>query len=480
MSDYGVTPSGVNIKRLDVLLDEFHNSISEKLSINTRLNPKSYLNVLFTDVLDKIAELWEFGADTYYAMYPYSAENINLDNAVEFGGIMREGNQKSYYPVYCECEDGITVTRGTIIKSDTNPEIRFLASADTTVSRTAFSRVTVRCVTVEPNKVYTAAVDGNLYSVTSDTESTAETIVTGIAALIPPEVLKVTIDGDLMKLEVVDIKKPSSLVLSENLTTSNVTGAVVFESEEYGDVNLPDGAINRIITALPGLISVVNIGGYIAGRLRETDAELRKSYVDKIFARSSRMTESIKSAILQNVQGAETVAVFENEYDYADADGRPPHSVEVIVDGGADLAIAQQILNTKAGGIQTFGSVQVQIPGDYGENITIRFNRPQYLYVWFKVIVTMGGSLPPDYIKIIKDSISAQVSALGKITQLVPQKLIGDIYNSLPDIEFLQIPVFYSTDSTAQPDEYRDVIVPVAARQRAVTDAMRIEVTLNG
>jgi hypothetical protein len=283
-----------------------------------------------------------------------------------------------------------------------------------------------------------------------------------------------------LKIETTDVKKPSSLVLSENLTTASVTGIVTFESEEYGEISLPDGAINQIVTALPGLLSVANAGGHIAGRLRETDAELRKSYIDKIFLRSSRMTESIKSAILQNVQGAENVVVFENQYNFPDADGRPPHSIEVIVDGGNDLAIAEQILNTKAGGIQTFGGVQVQVPGEYGENLVIRFNRPQRLYIWFKVIVTMGTYLPPDYVDVIKESIVAQMSALEKARWVAPQKFIGGIYHALPNIEFLQIPVFYTTDGAASPDAYHDAVVPVGARQRAVTDAARIEVVLSG
>jgi uncharacterized phage protein gp47/JayE len=463
-----------------VLLDEFHSRVSEKLGINTRQNPHSYFNVLFTAILDAIAELWELGEENYHAMYPFSAEDISLDHAVEYGGIMREGNQKTYYPIYCECEDGITAPKSTIVKSDTNSELRFFASANTLVSRAAFNRVTVRIVTVEPNKIYSVAVDGNLYSVTSDATSTPATIMQGIAALILPTTLQTVVDGGDLKITVLDIKKPSSLVLSENLTTSSVTGIVIFESEEYGEVSLPDGAINQIVTALPGLMSVENFGGYIAGRLRETDAELRKSYADKIFLRSIRMTESIRSAILQSVQGAENVAVFENRYDFPDADGRPPHSVEVICDGGDDLAIAKQILNTKAGGIQTFGNVQVQVPGEYGETITIRFNRPQYLYVWFKVIVTMGANLPADYVEIIKNSIVKQIYALEKASAIAPQKLIGDIYRALPNIEFLQIPVFFTVDGAASPDAYHDVVVPVGVRQRAVTDAARIEVVLNG
>lgn len=480
MPEYGLTPTGINIKRLDVILDEMHSTLTEKLGINTRRNPKSYLNVFLTDIADSIAELWEFGEGVYHAMYPFSAENTSLDHSAEFGGIMREGNQKSYYQIYCECSDGTTIPKGTIIKSDTNPEIRFTASADTVVSRSAFSSAIVRVVTVAPDKIFTIAVDGLLYSVSSNASSTAESITEALAALIPPTTLTVSVGGGALTLSVLDIKKPSVMTLSETLTTQSVTGIVLFESEDYGDISLPDGAINQLVSTIPGLLTVQNLGGYIAGRLRETDVELRKSYVDKIFARSSRMTESIKSAILDNIQGVETCAVFENQYDFPDADGRPPHSVEVVADGGSDIEIAQQILNTKAGGIQTFGDVLVTLIGEFGEQIPIRFNRPQYLFIWFKVIVSIGTSLPPDYVDVIKKTIIEQVNSSEVGRQVVPQKLIGKIYEALPDIEYMQIPVFYTADGTEQPDEYRDVIVPVSVRQRPYTEATRIEVVLSG
>ena len=48
MPDYGLTPKGPNIKRLDVILEEMHSSLTEKLGINTRQNPQSLLNHLLT------------------------------------------------------------------------------------------------------------------------------------------------------------------------------------------------------------------------------------------------------------------------------------------------------------------------------------------------------------------------------------------------------------------------------------------------
>ena len=61
MAQYGLTPQGPNLKRLDTIIDEMHESMSERLGVNTRQNPQSLLNHLLTNVADRIAELWEFG-----------------------------------------------------------------------------------------------------------------------------------------------------------------------------------------------------------------------------------------------------------------------------------------------------------------------------------------------------------------------------------------------------------------------------------
>lgn len=69
MADYGLTPQGPNIKRLDVILEEMHSGLSEKWGVNTRQNPESLLNHLLTNVADAIADLWEFGEAVYFSQY---------------------------------------------------------------------------------------------------------------------------------------------------------------------------------------------------------------------------------------------------------------------------------------------------------------------------------------------------------------------------------------------------------------------------
>lgn len=70
MSEYGITDSGVNIKRFDTILAEINADQSEGLGVQVGSNTRSFLNVLNTSMADKIAELWELGAEIYHSLSP--------------------------------------------------------------------------------------------------------------------------------------------------------------------------------------------------------------------------------------------------------------------------------------------------------------------------------------------------------------------------------------------------------------------------
>ena len=77
MAKYGLTPQGPNPKRLDVILEDMHSKMTDRLGVNTRQNPQSLLNHILTNVADEIAELWEFGVDVYHSQYTSSATGVS-------------------------------------------------------------------------------------------------------------------------------------------------------------------------------------------------------------------------------------------------------------------------------------------------------------------------------------------------------------------------------------------------------------------
>ena len=183
MADYGLTPQGPNIKRLDVILEEMHSGLSEKWGVNTRQNPESLLNHLLTNVADAIADLWEFGEAVYFSQYPATAEGRSLDNAAQYGGSTREAAAKSYYPIHCTGKDGTKLAAGTRISSATNPTT-YLSITDTReISRTSFNRACIKIASLGTESVYTVAINGAVFSY-SPTAADTLTVLKGIAAAI--------------------------------------------------------------------------------------------------------------------------------------------------------------------------------------------------------------------------------------------------------------------------------------------------------
>lgn len=354
MAKYGLTPQGPNPKRLDVILEDMHSKMTERLGVNTRQNPQSLLNHTLTNVADEIAELWEFGVDVYHSQYTSSATGVSLDYAAQFGGSTREMAAKSYYSILCTGLDGTTIPAGTVIASDTNPATSLTATADATITRSAFNKATVILASPAATTALGVALNGNLYTITPDPKQSTSEALEALGTAITDKDFHVTVINDTIVIEAVDETSSNTLVLSENLTTASVGSIVTFETAEPGDIFIPNGVITKITKAVPGMESVVNVGSYVAGQLAESDVEFRKSYTNKIYNRSSAMLESIKSAILKNVQGVVSVAPYENCTNEVDSAGRWPHSIEVVVEGGDATEIAQQILNTKAGRHQYF------------------------------------------------------------------------------------------------------------------------------
>ncbi len=151
-----------------------------------------------------------------------------------------------------------------------------------------------------------------------------------------------------------------------------------------------------------------------------------------------------------------------------------------MVDGGSASDIAQQIFKTKAAGIQTYGSVAVDVPGLYSDTITVRFNRPVPVYVWLKVKYTLNPteSVPPNAEDLIKETILDCTESLKAGDTVVLQKFIGSINSAVTGLAYIEIKAFKTTDKTVTPEEsdYTLNYVSVTTREKASFATDRIEV----
>lgn len=476
MPDYGVTEKGFVLKRMDTILEEVHADLTAGYGVDTRLLRPSFLDTLVTTFCGQIADLWETAQDSYYAKYPTTAGGVNLDNAVQYGGIRRKPAQRTCYPLHCTGRDGTYVRGGVIVATDTNPEIR-LYSSEFKITRAACNSAVVRVAVVHAG-VYTIALNGVQYSYSS-ADGTVNDILAGLQAAVTDTEYKLQIEENKLILRDTIKTRNNVLVLSEGLTTDKVTTIANFYTEDYGKIILPYGIITKMIHNISGFDSVDNRLEPVYGRLEETDIELRQAYIAKSALRSNTMVDSIISELLNNVANIESASGYENDTDVTDARGLPPHSVEIIVEGGDEQEIASAILMRKAGGIWTHGSTKVSVPTAYGDAVDIRFNRPERLYVWLKVKLKGDStSLPMNYTDLTIASIIEDGSQMVAGTSLITQLLHEGIYGTVAGITRIDVLTAYAADKmyVPVPEDYTEGNVMVSTRQKISIDETRIEV----
>lgn len=126
-----------------------------------------------------------------------------------------------------------------------------------------------------------------------------------------------------------------------------------------------------------------------AGTDRETDSELRVKRKEALLAAGNDW-EAIQAAV-ELVVGVSFVGGLNNDTG-GDLDGVPYGAVEVVVEGGDDLAIAQAIYSRLPPGTQTWGETSETITMANGEPFEVFFTRPDPIEMWIRVTVSTVGA----------------------------------------------------------------------------------------
>ena len=241
--------------------------------------------------------------------------------------------------------------------------------------------------------------------------------------------------------------------------------------------NVCVGTITTITNpgAVAGLQSVANESDFTGGRLRETDDEYRDRYYASVDYAGGVNTDAIRGALLQEVEGIMEAKVFENDTDFEDTFGLPPHSIEVVAYGGLDGDIAQVIYNKLGGGIQTHGEIVIPVITASGVTKDIRFNRPRPVEVYVRVVgLKTGSSYPHDGEGRIVSAIvsyigSNETGGIGVGEALYHQKLPAVLY-TVPGV--LDFDIYIGTD----PDDLQQENIEVDSHSKLITSEGQVSV----
>jgi uncharacterized phage protein gp47/JayE len=146
-------------------------------------------------------------------------------------------------------------------------------------------------------------------------------------------------------------------------------------AEKPGDVRAAAGEIATIATPTRGWHMVANIDAATPGKPVETDGALRRRQEFSTALPSRTVFEGTQGAVA-SLPGVIRSRGYENDTNQPDANGMPPHSICLVVEGGDATAIAETIAAKKTPGTSTHGDVPVLVRDSYGSPLTILFFRP--------------------------------------------------------------------------------------------------------
>lgn len=471
--NYGLSRDGFRRKRLPEIMTALADRISDKLGVDIERDSNSIFGQLIGVISYDLADIWEEAERIYNAMYPHTAEGVSLSNAAALAGIALIGAEQSTLYATCYGVEGTVIPYGSQIASSSDSVVYSSVEEIAVISAGKSSTVRLDVPNTASGTVYTLNVDGKSATYTAGLDDSPEIIlnnlVVGLGEL--NDKTAVLDNGELV-ISMRD-KTKAMAVTSENIDFVKIGTPVKFRCNERGAIDATIGTVTNIITAIDGWNEVSNEAKSVVGRDAETDIALRQRWSKSVYSRAAAMTDAIAAAIY-DVVGVRTVKVYENHTDEVDSEGRLPHSIEAVVEGGDESDIAAAIWRCKAAGIDTFGTVSAETDDSQGITHTMKFSRPEAVQIWLKVVV---GENPDEHFPLAGISdVAKAVLEKGNSHKIgedvILQRFFGTIFNAATGVGYINITAKTSADSP-----YTTENIVINARQVAVFDASRIEVT---
>lgn len=362
--DLGVTPTGFITRTLLDLKEEIEAAWRSEFGANVDLDPNQPDGQIIGIFSDRFAELWELAQSIYSAADPDKAGGQAQDALCAVTGTIRDGASRSLVTLTA------TGVPSTVLSSGREASVvatgdRFRTTAGAVIGATAVwnDASSVALDTRQTN-------DGNVYLCTQG----------GITASVGPTGTGTGIvDGTCLWT-----------FLGEGTGDIDVAA----EAVETGPLAAIAGTITTIETPVSGWQGVYNILDAVAGENVESNDHLRVKRESELAAPGSSTGPAIRAAVLK-VPGVTSCVVFGNQTMVTDGDGRPAKSVEAVVEGGDDLAVAQAIFSRVADGIQPYGTTVVTVTDSQGIDWSVGFSRPTSLDLWVRVDLIVDANTYP-------------------------------------------------------------------------------------
>jgi len=375
------------------------------------------------------------------------------------------------------CDVALLGTTGTIIsigkqiRSATDNEV-YEFRTDTEITPVGQNRIYVSVDEVVDSTVYAITIDSTVYDIDSGVGATANSIVAALVADINGDASAVVTAEHLPGDRILLVGKVSAF---NTQVTSNLnwhkSGTVY--AVNAGKIFAPQNTLTIIETPVTGWDDVNNFEAGIEGRDTELDAEARIRREESLQVVGAGTLPSIVARMQDDVEDVSQVRGFENRTDVVDGDGRPPHSIEIVVEGGLDEDIGNQLWLTKPAGIQTYSSSNdyYDVLDSNGDLQRMYFTRPIQVEMYVEATLTLYDEeeYPGDGDDQVAQKILNYGNTLDIGEDVIPQRFHGSIFE-VPGIETIAIRL--SDDGVI----WQTTTYEIAASEIAVFDLTRITV----
>ncbi len=476
-----VTETGLKRKTLQEVRAELEQSFKEVFGTDFETSVDSPNGLLISQLALAFGNLWDLAFEVFTSRDPGEATGVSLDFAAALNGLnRREATACNGTAVLYTLENSeVTIPSGSLAQRSRG-KLNFSLDEDVTIDPASCDRLLIVDDGLARDTDYVfhfAQPVGDLTFrwETEDSRTAAEALAAAINSAGGNASLEngsVSVIADSSKVGI------SAPVPDDCSVYKGTEGS--FTAVTEGTQTCEIGELDAIPRSVDGWDRVKNYESFVPGTDQETDTELRVRRAASARAIIARGTDaSIAAHLIEEVTGVTAASVTSNRTMSTDAAGRPPKSFEVLVAGGSDLDVAQNIWENQPSGIQSYGNTSVEITDSEGAGQVISFSRAQAKYLWLKITYhryTEEQAPTEEEIKAALVNWAAQEYRLGVdvITQRVMQGLYGvqGIGNA-----FAQAAITDTPDGTPAYGNSMDVI-PVGSAQYASLTADRITLVL--
>lgn len=365
--DFGVTEAGFIPRSYEDVVAEMQDEVRGFAGESIPLSERTIEGQTIRIVAERVSELWEAEQALDAADDPDSASGADLDATCALTGTIREGERPSMTTLT------LTGTPATIVSAGSQAETLSTAVVFETTDDATIAALAAWTITTGYAVDDRATNGGNAYvCITAGTSAGA-----GGPTTTSDDITDGTVHWRFMGAG---------------------TGAVDADAEAVvdGPQVAASGDVTVIDTPVGGWSGVINLRDADLGADEETDESLRVRRELEIGRQGSSPPDAIRAEMLDVGDGTSnpvtSCTVFYNSTDLVDADGMPPHSVEVLVRGGEDQDVVDALYDAVAAGIATTGTSVGTATDDEGVDHLVYYSRPEEILIYVDIEVEVDAS----------------------------------------------------------------------------------------